>query len=63
MTKRKNRTKMIFIKFLKDNQKILKEFGRRGSKADKYNREPWMMRSNPRVDEDEEIIRQETESS
>ena len=63
MTKRKKRTKMIFIKFLKDNQKILKEFGRRGNKAEKYNREPWMMRSNPHVDEGEEIIRKETESS
>ena len=63
MTKRKKRTKMIFIKFLKDNQKILKEFGRRGNKAEKYNREPWMMRSRPHVDEGEEIIRKETESS
>ena len=63
MAKRKKRTKIISMKFLKDNQLILKELERKISGAEKYNREPWMMRSNPHVDEGEEIIRKETESS
>ena len=62
MAKRKKRSKMIFIKFLKDNQHILKEFGRKGGKTEKYNREPWMMRSNPPADEGEEFLRREAES-
>ena len=48
MVERKKRPKKVFKKFLDDNQKILKEFG--NSKAEKYIREPWMMKARPTTD-------------
>ena len=61
MAERKKRPKMIFKKFLKDNQKILKKFG--SSNAEKYIRDPWMMAASPLADKDEEILRKEAENS
>ena len=62
MEKRKKRPKMIFKKFLKDNQQILVELDKGSSKVEKYTRESWMMRSNPPVDEAEEVLRKEADS-
>ena len=59
---RKKRAKVVFKKFLKDNEKILKELERRSLKAEQYVREPWMMRSNPPIEQYEEFLRKETES-
>ena len=53
---------MVFKKFLKDNEKILKELEKRSLKAEQYVREPWMMRSNPPADKYEEFLRKESES-
>ena len=53
---------MVFKKFLKDNEKILKELERRSLKAEQYVREPWMTRSNPPADKYEEFLRKESES-
>ncbi|HAX47170.1 MAG: hypothetical protein QF687_05870 [Nitrospinaceae bacterium] len=60
MTVRKKRPKMVFKKFLEDNQKILKEFD--SGDAEKYTRESWMMSNNPPADEDDEFLRKEAES-
>jgi len=60
MAGRKKRPKVILKKFLKDNQKILKKF--KNSKAEKYVRDPWMMKTSPPTDKDEEILRKEAES-
>ena len=60
MTERIKRPKMIYRKFLKDNQKILKKVG--NSKAGKYVRDPWMMKANSSYDKAEEILRKEAES-
>lgn len=51
---------MIFRKFLKDNQKILKEFDK--SETEKYVRDSWMMQNNPPADVNEEILREEAEN-
>ena len=59
---RKKRAKVVFKKFLKDNEKILKELERRSLKAEQYVREPWMKRSNPSSDKYEEFLRKESES-
>ena len=60
MAERKKRPKKIFKKFLDDNQRILKEFG--NSKAEKYIREPWMMKACPTTDMTDEALREETDS-
>ena len=60
MAERKKRPKGTFKKFLKENQKILKKFG--SNKADKYVRDPWMMKASPPFDKAEEILRKEAES-
>ncbi|HJO00669.1 MAG: hypothetical protein QGG38_02600 [Nitrospinaceae bacterium] len=60
MTERKKRPKMIFRKFLKDNQKILKEFDT--GETEKYVRDSWMMQNNPPADVNEEILREEAEN-
>ena len=59
MAERQERPKLIFKKFLKDNQKILKKLG--SSKAEKYIRDPWMMKASPSADKTEEILRKEAE--
>ena len=53
---------MNFIKFLKENQHVLKKFNRENKAITKYSRERWMMRSNPSVDEGEEGLRVEIEN-
>ncbi len=60
MTERKKRPKMIFRKFLKDNQKTLKEFD--AGETEKYVRDSWMMQNNPPADVNEEILREEAEN-
>ena len=60
MAERKKRPKKIFKKFLDDNQRILKEFG--NSKAEKYIREPWMMKACPATDMTDEALQEETDS-
>ncbi len=60
MTERKKRPKKVFKKFLEDNQKILKELG--NSKAEKYIREPWMMKACPTTDMANEALQEETDS-
>ena len=61
MAKRQKKTKSIFMKFLKANRHRLKNLDKKKHSV-KYNREPWMLRSNPPMDEGEENIRQEAES-
>lgn len=51
---------MIFRKFLKDNQKILKEFDT--GETEKYVCDSWMMQNNPPADVNEEILREEAEN-
>ena len=60
MTERKKRPKKVFKKFLEDNQKILKELG--NSKAEKYIREPWMMKACPTTDKTGEALQEEADS-
>ena len=62
MIQRKKKPKMVFKKFLKDNEKSIKELERRSMKAKQYIREPWMIRSNPPTDKYEEFLRKEAES-
>ena len=57
MAKRKKRPKMIFMKFLKNNQESLKKL--ESNKGEKYIREPWMMKACPPADKSEEILRKE----
>ena len=59
MVERKKRSKMIFKKFLKDNQKTLKKFGNSNTK--KYVRDPWMVKASPPADKSEEILQKEAE--
>ena len=61
MTERKKRPKKVFKKFLEDNQKILKELG--NSKAEKYIREPWMMKACPTTDKTGEALQEEADRS
>jgi len=60
MAKRKKRPKMVFMKFLKDNQKSLKNI--ESNRGEKYTRDPWMMKNRPPVDEFEEIMSKEETS-
>ena len=60
MAERKKRPKMVFKKFLDDNQKILKEFG--NSKAEKYIREPWMIKACSTTDKTGEALQEEADS-
>lgn len=61
MAKRQKRPKSTLIKFLKDNRHRLKNLDKK-KHAVKYNREPWLLRSNPPIDEGEKNITQEAES-
>lgn len=62
MVHRKKRPKMVFKKFLRENESILKKLEKKSTKAKPYTREPWMMRSSPIEDEYEEFLRKEAES-
>ena len=53
---------MVFKKFLRENESILKELEKKSTKAKPYTREPWMVRSSPIEDEYEEFLRKEAES-
>ena len=60
MAKRKKRPKMVFTKFLEDNQESLKKLD--SNKGEKYTRESWMMKASPPADRSEELLRKEEES-
>lgn len=47
MTKREKRPKMVFRKFLQDNQKQMTDYMKHLETAEKYEREPWMLGSDP----------------
>ncbi len=51
---------MIFRKFLKDNQDLLKKFA--NGDTEKYVRDSWMTQADPPADENEETLRREAES-
>ena len=55
MANREKRPKMHFRKFLQDNQKNLSKFMTQMETAEKYEREPWMLGSDP-----EKIVTPET---
>ena len=61
MVRKKRLTKIIFIKFLKNNPNILKKFRKNNTFA-KYSRDPRMMKCNPSLSEVEESIKMEEES-
>lgn len=47
MANREKRPKMVFRKFLQDNQKKMNNYIRHMETAEKYEREPWMLGSDP----------------
>ncbi len=47
MTKREKRSKMVFRKFLEDNQKQMTDYIEHVEASEKYEREPWMLGSDP----------------
>ncbi len=47
MANREKRPKMVFKKFLQDNQKKMNDYMDHMETADKYEREPWMLGSDP----------------
>lgn len=55
MGNREKRPKMVFRKFLQDNQKNMNKFMTHMETAKKYEREPWMLGSDP-----EKIVSPET---
>ena len=55
MANREKRPKMVFRKFLQDNQKNMSKFMTHMETAEKYEREPWMLGSDP-----EKIVTPET---
>ena len=62
MTPRKRKTKLVLIKFLRENKNILKELEKKSAGAKPYTREPWMIKFNPTEDKYEEFLRKEAES-
>ena len=62
MVKRKKKPKMVFMRFLKNNKHFLKLFKKKIDNSKKYEREPWMMKPNPPIDDGEENLRKESES-
>ena len=59
MVRRVKRSRLVFKKYLEDNQKTLDHFGNK--KTDKYVRDRWMMEASPLVDRDEEILGKEAD--
>lgn len=47
MANREKRPKMVFRKFLQDNQKQMTDYIAHLETAEKYEREPWMLGSDP----------------
>jgi hypothetical protein len=48
MANREKRPKMVFRKFLQDNQKQMNDYMNHMETAEKYEREPWMLGSDPK---------------
>ena len=55
MANREKRPKMVFRKFLQNNQKQMNQYMNHMETAEKYEREPWMLGSDP-----EKIVTPET---
>jgi hypothetical protein len=55
MTNREKRPKMVFRKFLEDNQKKMDDYMTHLEFEEKYEREPWMLGSDP-----EKVVTPET---
>ena len=49
MARREKKPKIVFKSFLEDNQKRLKDYLTRVETSEKYEREPWMLGSDPKV--------------
>lgn len=47
MANRKKRPKLVFRKFLQDNQERMTDYMNHMATAEKYEREPWMLGSDP----------------
>ncbi len=47
MAKREKRPKRVFRKFLEDNQKRMTDYIAHVEASEKYEREPWMLGSDP----------------
>ena len=60
MAGRQKRPKMVFRKFLEDNQRSLEKFANR--KGEKYTREPWMLNANPAAEWTAEVLAESEQS-
>ena len=49
MARREKKPKIVFKSFLEDNQQRLKDYLTRVETSGKYEREPWMLGSDPKV--------------
>jgi len=49
MARREKKPKVVFKSFLEDNQQRLKDYLTRVETSEKYEREPWMLGSDPKV--------------
>ena len=49
MARREKKPKIVFKSFLEDNQQRLKDYLTRVETSEKYEREPWMLGSDPKV--------------
>ena len=49
MARREKKPKIVFKTFLEDNQQRLKNYLTRVETSEKYEREPWMLGSDPKV--------------
>ena len=49
MANREKKPKIVFKNFLEDNQQRLKDYLTRVETSEKYEREPWMLGSDPKV--------------
>ena len=49
MARREKKPKIVFKTFLEDNQQRLKDYLTRVETYEKYEREPWMLGSDPKV--------------
>jgi hypothetical protein len=48
MARREKKPKIVFKSFLEDNQQRLKDYLTRVETSEKYEREPWMLGSDPK---------------
>jgi len=49
VARREKKPKIVFKSFLEDNQQRLKDYLTRVETSEKYEREPWMLGSDPKV--------------